>query len=310
MAQQPPIVENDAGDRMAWNGRAWVNIGNKNAPGARWLEATPGAPDKSEAAYFNKWRTDDNTRVNSARTGIARARRMEGLLAKQKTGGLYAVPVVGSVMGMFDPEVREMDAIQSEVARTKRVPGEGAVSDFDAKQFLAMTYGKDKPTETNRALIQAQRLGDDAAIQRRQFMEWHYNTFGKASGAEEAWDLYAQDNPIFLPSSEASGAPALNNRRQGWREYFGVSRGGKPSQAEEDLRRSSAKRGDWTDSRKPAEVLSPAQRKTVAMFRGAKAERGSKGNPFVPYTKQQFDRLKPGEYYIDTDGRIFQKGAR
>lgn len=305
MAQDPMnplVIENDAGDRMAWNGQGWAPIGNKNARGAPYLSATVSKPDKSEAAYFNNWRKGDDASVNSAMSGIARARRMEGLLQKQKTGGIYAVPVLGTVAGMFDPEIREMDAIQSEVARGKRTPGEGAISDYDAKQFLAMTYGKDKPTETNRALVRAQRMQDDAALQRRQFMEWHYNTFGKASGASEAWQRYAQDNPIFDPSSETAGRPILNSRRENWRQYFGVTRSAgdaRGSQAQEDIQRSAA-------PALPKGALEAYRSRHAAGRIDLKAKMGTASNPYVARDEATLNKLPPGSYVVAPDGSFGQ----
>ncbi len=301
----PYIIENDRGDRLQLQDGAWVPLPNARAPGAAYLGDAAGKPDKSEAAYFNKFRQTDDPGLNGARSGVAQARRMEGLLAKQKTGGVYSIPMLGSVVGAFDPEIREMDALQSEAARSKRQPGEGAISDFDAKQFLAMTYGKDKPTETNRAIIQAQRLADDSRIQRRQFMEWHYNTYGKASGAEEAWDRYAQDNPIFDPASQSEGAPRLNTGRQNWRQYFGSTRGpgdGRGTQAETDTRRASGAKPDGWTGQLPKPQLAAAK-----LYAGAKGQGGTRANPFVPSTAEEFDGLPPGSAYIDTDGRVKTK---
>ena len=300
-----PIAENANGDRVMWNGSAWVPLGNSRAPGASFLPATPATPDKSEAAYWRTYRDKDNVNVSQARSGLADARRMEGLLARQKTGGIYGVPVLGAVAGFMDPEIREMDAIQSKAARQNRTPGDGAISDFDAQQFLAMTYGKDKPTETNRALIQALRVANDAAIQRRQFMQRHYGTYGTVNGAEEAWDRYAQDNPIFDPSSEATGKPALNGKRRDWRTYFGAPGQGRATQAQTDIERSVGA----GQQRKPfrADLMPPKQLAAARMFSGAKAAAGTKANPYVPTSMDEFKKIPPGAWVIDDDGTVFQK---
>jgi len=105
------IATGPNGQRKAWNGEAWVSIPRADAKGLAYLPERLDRPDKSEAAYFNKWRTEQDKGVGTAETGLSDARRMEGLLTKQKTGGIYSVPVVGSAMALFDPELREMDAI-------------------------------------------------------------------------------------------------------------------------------------------------------------------------------------------------------
>lgn len=321
MDEAPVIIENDRGDRLQLVNGAWKPLANGRAPGSSYLPSlSRGDPDKSEAAYYRQYKEKDDTAVRGAHSGIASARRAEGLLARQKTGGIYAMPVVGKVAGMFDPEIRELDALQSEQARSKRQPGEGAISDFDAEQFLAMTYGRDKPTETNRALIRAQRLADDAVLQRRAFTDWYVDTYGTTNGAPEAWSRYSQDNPIFDPRSEAAGAPVLNQKRAQWREYFGAVRGEgdkRETQAAADARAAEARQGIRNaDGRRVAKApgftaqLPAPQRNAAAMFRGAKAASGSKANPYVPASANEFQRLPAGSWYIDDDGKVYQKGAR
>lgn len=306
----------DPNDKKAWR---WVgSVGpqaavaqlDPKAPGSAYLPRRMDAASKSEEAYFRAFREKDDEGVQAARQGVARARRAEGLLARQKTGGIYAVPVLGGVAGMFDPEIRELDAIQSEVARSKRQPGEGAISDFDAKQFLAMTYGKDKPTETNRALIQGQRLADDARLQRRQFTEWHYNTFGSTTGAAEAWDRYIQDNPIFSPESESAGAPSLNPQRKNWRQYFGDVRTAgdtRETQGAMDARRATP------GAPKPNIAANAPRKGAVPKAANATYERmrpsvdvkspfGSQKNPYVARDWDTLNRLPKGSYAVAPNG--------
>lgn len=220
-------------DRAAWEPVSSALTPLSAGPGSQYLPARPAPKDKSEDAYFRQWRQGDNQAVGQARAAIGDDRRMEGLLAKQPTGGVYSVPVLGGLVGMFDPEIREMDAIQSRVARQNRVPGEGAISDFDAQQFLNMSYGKDKPTATNQALIRARRAANDAIIQRRQFGEWYRGRFNTLNGFEEAWDRYSQDNPIF------SGQGQFNDKRADWRSYFGAGGDRRPTAPAADAARAS-----------------------------------------------------------------------
>lgn len=302
-----PIAEDDQGNRIMWNGQQWQSLPNAKAPGARYLPQSYGAPDKSEAANFNKWRSDQEPGINNARSTIAQTREMEGLLQRQKTGGIYAVPVIGDVAGMFDPEIRRMEGLSSEAARSKRQPGEGTISDFDARMFQAQVFGKAQPTEVNRAIIRANRLAADAAIQKRAFADAYYQTFGNRVGFDEAWDRYSQENPIFSPESEAAGRPILNPNRQNWREYFGMVRtaGDKtPTQAESDLRRTSGtkkKPEGWTAG------LPAAQRKAALLYKGATGKAGSKANPFVPASLAEFQKIPPGSYFIDDDGTVLPK---
>lgn len=323
MATPPVIIENDAGDRMQLVDGAWKPLANARAPGAMYLPKMAGGSDKSEDAYYRGLREKEDEGVRSARVGISNARRAEGILGRQKTGGAFAVPVLGPVLGAFDKDIRELDAIQAETARSKRQPGEGAISDFDAAQFLAMTYGRDKPTETNRALIQAQRLANDSALQKRDFSDWYFQTYGNTRGMNEAWGRYAQDNPIFDPASEATGSPALNAGRKQWREYFGSVRGEgdrRPTQAAEDARRADERRNRGyavnADGRRIAKQpgfaakLPPAQRAAALMFRGSKAKSGEKANPYIPTNEIEFKNLPAGAWFVDDDGKVYQKKAQ
>lgn len=291
-----------------WNGQQWQQLPNARAPGARYLPQSYGTPDKSEAANFNDWRKEQDVGVNNARNSLAQAREMEGLMSRQDTGGVYAVPVIGDLVGMFDPEIRRMDALQTSAARSKRQPGEGAVSDFDGRQFLKMTYGKDQPTETNQMIIRAERMAAENAIQRRAMGDWYYQTFGNRVGFDEAWDRYINDNPIFSPESETLGRPILNQGRQNWREYFGAvrSEGDRtPSAAVRDIGRSDGGRKKkpegWTAG------LPAAQRKAALLYKGATGKAGSKANPFVPASLAEFQKIPPGSYFIDDDGTVLPK---
>ncbi len=237
------------------NGQVVPMADDNSAPGRRLLPTAATGDRRSEEAYYGRLRTAGDPAVNQAEQGVAASRRAEGLIARQEaqggmfggTGGIYAVPVLGQVAGLFDPEIRELDAIQARQSRLERQPGEGAISDFDAAQFVAMTYGKDKPVETNRALIQAQRVVNDATLQRREFQEWFFNNYKTSSGVQEAWRTYAQENPIFDPASQQDGGqPRLNQNRPTWREYFTGERG-LSTQAEIDARASASPGAGPTD---------------------------------------------------------------
>lgn len=307
MAGEFPIAEAPDGRRKQWNGSAWIDLPNKRAAGAAYLPQVRGETDKSEAANFSKWRTDQEAGINSARSAISNAREMEGLLARQKTGGIYGMPVIGAVAGWADPEVRRMDSLSNQSARTMRQPGEGAISDFDARMFQSMTYGKAQPTETNKAIVRAQRVAADRVLERRAFADQYVETYGHRRGFDEAWDRYVDDNPIFDPSSERLGTPVLNAKRQNWRTYYGMERGPgdrAPSQAVRDLSAPPGRRAptDLTSG------FSKGQQGYLKLHKSSGGKPvGDKANPYVPRSLQELRALPPGSWLIDTDGSRIQK---
>lgn len=285
---------------------------DRTAPGARYLPTAPMRGGTSEDAYYRDWRKADNTNVAAARSGIGTSRRVEGLLNRQAqqgqgTGGIYSVPVIGSIAGVLDPEIRELDALQARAARANRTPGEGAISDYDAQQFMRMTYGKDKPMATNRSLIRAQRMADDSVIQRRHYMEWYRNQFGTLSGSEEGWDRYAQDNPIFNPGSERAGTPQLNLKRKAWRAYFGAGGDERSTQSQQDIEGAAGRR-------KPGltpELRTNYQRMFDAGQINRNANAGDRTNPYVAKTDAELKRFLANPtnialWVMGPDGRMQQ----
>jgi hypothetical protein len=226
---------------------------SSTAPGYQFLPRSMGTSDPSEAAYFRKWRADDDVAQSAATKGLAAGRRMEQLMSTQEaqegvgkgTGGWRGMSIAGvrgaDINAPFDPEVQEMNALQSEFARSKRTPGEGAISDFDAQQFIAMSPGADKSPEANKGIIRATRMADDMVVQRRQFGEWYYSTFGSLTGAPEAWSRYAQSNPIFQVEKFREGRPLFNDKRQNWRQWFGAERGAADRQPTEQAQDAAPK---------------------------------------------------------------------
>lgn len=297
-----PIAQDDNGNRKMWDGQSWIDLPNSRAAGGAYLPQSFGKPDKSEAAYYNAWRKEQDPAYTNAQDSLRDSREMEGLLTKQKTGGIYAVPVVGDVAGVFDPEIRRMDSLSSAAARHKRQPGEGTISDFDAKMFQQQVYSKAQPTETNKMIILADRQAASNGIARREFNDWFYQTYGSRVGADEAWGKYVQANPIFDPNAASQRRTQLNPNRQQWRQYFGAVRGdmdARPGVAEADIQRSQGKRPQgWSQS------LPKPQLKAAMLFKGSKAPAGSAQNPYVPQNADEFRKLPSGSRYIDDDGSI------
>ncbi len=294
-------------------------------PGARLLPRGRATGDRrSEEAYWGRRRTQGDPAVTQAEQGVAASRRAEGLLARQEaqgqgTGGIYGIPFIGPVAGFLDPEIRELNALQARQARLERQPGEGAISDFDAAQFVAMTYGADKPMDTNRALIQAQRVINDATLQKREFDEWYFGQYGTTAGSQEAWRVYAQENPIFDPASQRGEGPAqLNRGRQNWRQYF-TGEQGLDTQAEIDAAATAGTdefglpeygiqggreidvrpAGPGSSAQSPIDLTTASREEVIAAIqRGGWFRQGPDGEPYeLPASTPEFG-AQPGDEMV------------
>jgi len=115
---------------------------------------------------------------------------------------------------------QEMDGISADAARDERQPGEGAVSDFDAKQFKLIVPSTSRTPEVNAKIIEARQAANNMVIQRAQYLRDYQTAYGHLHGAESAWKQYANDNPIYSREKEGE----LNPNRVDYRTYFSKGR--------------------------------------------------------------------------------------
>jgi hypothetical protein len=121
----------------------------------------------------------------------------------------------------------EMDKLQNDLARAKRLPGE-RFTNYDQQMLQSTVPGRDKPYLTNKALttaiIQSKQLTNDHV----DFLNNYFQTHGHLKGAEVYWNQYLTDNPIFdaknskIPTDATgnNGAYVLNKNRQDYKTYF------------------------------------------------------------------------------------------
>lgn len=161
--------------------------------------------------------------VATAQQGIQDVQRFMELNKNQPSGGLQgSIPVLHDVVSWatgFSKEAKEMDAITSRMSRQMRVPGEGQTSDFDAKQFIKGTIGRDKPYETNKNIAAGYLAQQQRTMERAQFMNDYFTANGHLRGAQSAWMKYMNANPIFDP--KAPGSYKLNKTRKTYQQFFG-----------------------------------------------------------------------------------------
>lgn len=164
-----------------------------------------------------KQATTASTSADTARSENAQLDRFLKLNQENTRTG----PVMGMLPNLSDT-AKEMESISADMARHQRQPGEGAVSDFDAKQFKLIVPSTSNSPETNRKLAMARQAANKAQMEKAEFLRAYQTAYGHLHGADYAWMQYANDNPIF--SREKQGE--INDKRADWRSYFSKQRSG------------------------------------------------------------------------------------
>lgn len=142
------------------------------------------------------------------------------LSQKQGTGGLLRrIPGAGTIEGVFDAEIEEMQSLTDKITPLMRQGMPGAASDTDVRMFRGATFGPDKSPEVNSNIIIGMQTAAQNAQERLAFMEAYAGQQNTLRGANEAWQKYLNANPIFDPNGDPA-TPTINAGRQSWREYF------------------------------------------------------------------------------------------
>lgn len=86
-----------------------------------------------------------------------------------------------------------LNSIKPDALRAQKVPGMGAMSDFESKQFFAAAPGSDKTPEQNSALIRKIQQAAQIEQQYADFVESYVEDKGTDVGAQQAWDKYKRE---------------------------------------------------------------------------------------------------------------------
>lgn len=186
--------------------------------------------DAQEAA---KAQAQARAAAGQASGDLAQAAQMQAANEIAYTGPLATVNQWGNqFLGMVGNEAARqrasafetLEAGGADMARAERTPGEGAVSDFDAKQFLKIVPGPGRTEEFNTRALQAREAAFRATQDKVQFLDEFRRRNGNLTGAEDAWLRYSQANPILNPELDLNRPETLlNPNRQDWRTFFGLT---------------------------------------------------------------------------------------
>lgn len=141
---------------------------------------------------------------------------LNNIVSKGGTTGV-AQDVIGTWLN--NPDFEILNKVRAGTAMTQRVPGTGAVSDFDARQLVAQVAGGDKSVPANRLMLATLKAQNQNAKQYGDYYRWYVNAFGTTDGLDSTWDEFRKANPMV--GRDAKGNPVeLPGAKANWEDYF------------------------------------------------------------------------------------------
>ncbi|MCR5881191.1 hypothetical protein [Phenylobacterium sp. J367] len=141
------------------------------------------------------------------------ATRFLELNKKASTGPVYAVPGASEVMGIFRPEIAQMDALTARMAPAQRVPGSGTTSDRDLALFLKAIPPTSRMGTANQGIVKDMQSLTTKRQQRAYLLDRYAQERGTLKGAEEAFQTYWRQKQ----ASEKRPAPGPKTEGAGWK---------------------------------------------------------------------------------------------
>jgi hypothetical protein len=124
----------------------------------------------------------------------------------------------------YSDAAQQMDKIAIEQSRKMRQPGEGAMSDFDAKQFAKASLSTSNRYDSNFNIGSAMIGAKQNELDYKQFKRDYLEQNDTLAGSEDHWKKYLKANPIFADNKNPD-VLELNQNRKNYRDWFrqGVS---------------------------------------------------------------------------------------
>lgn len=151
----------------------------------------------------------------------------QGLSTAGKTGGLssdWGASILGflGVPGQAEKAAGTtlLNSVKPTALSASKVPGMGAMSDFESKAFFAAAPGSDKLPEQNMALISKIKQAAQLENEHADFLETYINEQGTDRGAQSAWTQYKKSNPLIVQDPRTKEWVVNPNRRP-WADMFG-----------------------------------------------------------------------------------------
>lgn len=204
---QPGTPEYQAAARrlLEKSGGTTVNIG---AQGPGGFGADPNKfSEKLAEKQANQWEAQTE-KASSAEENIAMAGELEAMLSNGLETGALAPARAGidkftkdafgfSLTGMDPGKAERFEGISVKLARQMREPGEGEMTDSDAKAYQKVIGGLGTSVEANQAAIGAFKKAQQRSMEKAQEMDAWIEKTGTLTGFKEYWNKYMKQNPLF-----------------------------------------------------------------------------------------------------------------
>lgn len=162
--------------------------------------------------------------TDSLRMGIAGAGKTGGpavLNYLRGTGMSIAAALGNDDQAAKQAAETDLSEAMVKISAMAKKPGEGAVSDYERKLFLATAPGPDRtPAENERILQRLQRL-QEIEGQYADFLEAAVTSGVSMEKAQKKWREYTAANPVIV--EDPSTKVVYDMDRPSWEEYFGLT---------------------------------------------------------------------------------------
>lgn len=191
-----------------------INIGGQGEDG--FGASKKKFAEKLAEKQANQWETQTEA-ASSAEENIAAADEMLTLLNQGlETGGLTPLragvdklskAAFGFSLTGVDPDMADrFQGLSTKLSRQLRQPGEGIMTDADAKAYEKVIGGLGTGVEANRSSINAFKKTQQRNREKAAEMDAWVSKTGTLDGFKDYWNRYMKQNPLFVSESDKGAA--------------------------------------------------------------------------------------------------------
>ncbi len=199
-----------------------INIGGQGEDG--FGASKKKFAEKLAEKQANQWESQTEA-ASSAEENIAAADEMLTLLNQGlETGGLTPLragvdklskAALGFSLTGVDPDMADrFQGLSTKLSRQLRQPGEGIMTDADAKAYEKVIGGLGTGVEANRASINAFKKTQQRNREKAAEMDAWVSKTGTLDGFKDYWNRYMKQNPLFVSESDEGGAASSGAAEQ------------------------------------------------------------------------------------------------